>query len=202
MKRALISVSDKAGIVEFARELVFRGDWEIISTGGTASALREGGVLVVEVSEITGFPEILGGRVKTLHPAVHGGILARRDVPHDLKQLAAHSIQPIDLVVVNLYPFQETVATAGVTREQAIEQIDIGGVALIRAAAKNHAFVTVVASPNWYNAVLDELADHGGVVSAETRRRLAMDAFARTARYDSAIRDYLLRTLNEAQERR
>ncbi|UCC25341.1 MAG: bifunctional phosphoribosylaminoimidazolecarboxamide formyltransferase/IMP cyclohydrolase, partial [Gemmatimonadales bacterium] len=153
-KRALLSVSDKTGIVDFGRELASRG-WTLLSTGGTARALREAGLEVVEVAEVTGHPEMMGGRVKTLHPAVHGGILARRDVPSDLEELAAQGYAPIDLLAVNLYPFRETVAQEGVTLDQAMGKVDIGGPTMIRAAAKNHAGVWVVVDPADYARVLE-----------------------------------------------
>ncbi len=190
-KRALLSVSDKTGLVDFGRGLAELG-WELVSTGGTARTLREAGLEVMEVAELTGFPEILGGRVKTLHPAVHGGILARR-TPEHLAELEAHGIAPIDLVVVNLYPFEATVAKAGVTLAEAVEEIDIGGVTLLRAAAKNYAHVGVVSDPGQYPAVLDELR-RLGKLPLETRQRLALAAFRHTARYDAAIGEYLERT--------
>ncbi|MGH7389335.1 MAG: bifunctional phosphoribosylaminoimidazolecarboxamide formyltransferase/IMP cyclohydrolase [Candidatus Rokuibacteriota bacterium] len=186
IRRALVSVHDKTGVVELARALAALGV-EILSTGGTARLLRESGVPVREVADVTGFPEMLDGRVKTLHPRIHGGILARRDAPEHLQALERHGIPAIDLVVVALYPFEATVARAGVTREEAIEQIDIGGPAMIRAAAKNHAGVAVVTDPSQYGAVIDELRASGGALSAATRARLATEAFARTSRYDTAI---------------
>ncbi len=189
-RRALISVSDKRGLVELATRLV-RKDVEIISTGGSARVMREAGLPVTDVSEVTGFPEMLAGRVKTLHPHVHAGILFRRDVPSDVEILAEHGIGPIDLVVVNLYPFEETVAAPDTTRDEAIEQIDIGGPSLIRAAAKNHAHVTVVTSPDDYADVADAV-ESGGVTAAR-RRELAGRAFARCAAYDGAIASYLAR---------
>ena len=188
MRRALLSVSDKQDIVEFARGLEELG-FEIVSTGGTARVLREAGVAVRSVEEVTGFPEILSGRVKTLHPAIHGAILAHRDESH-LAELEAHGIAPIELVVVNLYPFVETIARPETTFDEAIEQIDIGGVALLRAAAKNFAHVAVVTDPADYPTVLDELRSQGEV-SLETRRRLALKAFRCTASYDMAIGRYL-----------
>ncbi|GIX07308.1 MAG: bifunctional purine biosynthesis protein PurH [Candidatus Poribacteria bacterium] len=198
VQRALISVSDKRGVVEFAQGLVALGV-EILSTGGTARTLQEAGVPVVEVSEYTGFPEMMEGRVKTLHPKIHGGILARRDRPEDMAQAQAHGIRPIDLVVVNLYPFRETVQRPGVSWEEAIEHIDIGGPTLIRAAAKNHAFVGVVTDPDQYEPVLEELRTTGQL-SEETRRRLAYAAFVHTAEYDAAIADYFSRQLSEEPE--
>jgi phosphoribosylaminoimidazolecarboxamide formyltransferase/IMP cyclohydrolase len=184
IRRALISVSDKTGLVPFARALADHGV-EILSTGGSARALSEAGVAVKEVSDHTGFPEILDGRVKTLVPQIHGGILGRRDLAEHLAQMAAHGIAPIDLVVVNLYPFEQTVAACG-DDEACVENIDIGGPALIRAAAKNHDFVAVLTNPAQYAVLLAELADHGGT-SLALRRQFAAAAFARTAAYDSAI---------------
>ncbi len=188
-KRALISVSDKSGVADLARDLTALG-WEIVSTGGTARAIADAGVAVTPVDEVTGFPEILGGRVKTLHPAVHGGILARRDLQSDRADLEKQAITPIDLVVCNLYPFQQTVARAGVTLPEAVEQIDIGGVTLLRAAAKNFAHVAVVVDPADYDSLLAEIRE-AGTVSEETRRNLALKAFEHTAAYDSAISRYL-----------
>ena len=190
VRRALLSVSDKTGIVEFARGLAGHGV-ELLSTGGTATALREAGLTVKDVSEHTGFPEMLDGRVKTLHPLIHGGLLFRRDLPDHVRQAQAHRIDPIDLVAVNLYPFEQTVARTGVTREEAIENIDIGGPSMLRSAAKNHAAVTVVCDPADYTAVLDEMGAHGGATKPETRQRLARKVFALTARYDAAIAGYL-----------
>jgi len=190
IRRALVSVHDKTGIVEFARALAALGV-EILSTGGTAALLRESGVAVRDVSEVTGFPEMLDGRVKTLHPRIHGGILARRDLPEHLVTLDKHGIAPIDLVVVALYPFEQTAARPDVTLAEAIEQIDIGGPAMIRSAAKNHESVAVVTAPAQYRAVLDELRGGGAALSAATRARLAQEAFRRTAQYDAAIAAYL-----------
>jgi phosphoribosylaminoimidazolecarboxamide formyltransferase/IMP cyclohydrolase len=184
VRRALISVSDKTGLAAFGQALARHGV-EILSTGGSARALREAGVAVTEVSDHTGFPEILDGRVKTLVPQIHGGILGRRDVPEHVRQMQEHSIAPIDLVAVNLYPFEATVA-AGASYDDCVENIDIGGPALIRAAAKNHDFVAVLTEPAHYDAVLAELAADGGTSQA-LRRRLAGDAYARTAAYDAAI---------------
>jgi phosphoribosylaminoimidazolecarboxamide formyltransferase/IMP cyclohydrolase len=189
VRRALVSVHDKTGVVEFASALAGLGV-EILSTGGTARLLHESGVAVREVADITDFPEMLDGRVKTLHPRIHGGILARRDVPAHLEALARHDIPPIDLVVVALYPFEATVARPGVTLAEAVEQIDVGGSTMIRAAAKNHASVAVVTDPGQYRAVLDELGTRGELSDA-TRFRLAQEAFRRTARYDAAIAAYL-----------
>ncbi|MGH7332007.1 MAG: bifunctional phosphoribosylaminoimidazolecarboxamide formyltransferase/IMP cyclohydrolase [Candidatus Rokuibacteriota bacterium] len=188
--RALLSVHDKAGVVDLARALAGFGV-EILSTGGTARLLRESGVTVREVADVTGFPEMLDGRVKTLHPRIHGGILARRDRPEHMAALRQHGIDPIDLVVSGLYPFEATVARRGVSREEAIEQIDIGGPALIRAAAKNHAGVAVVTHPSQYAFVLAELGATGGRLGEGTRVRLAQEAFRRTAEYDTAIAAFL-----------
>jgi phosphoribosylaminoimidazolecarboxamide formyltransferase/IMP cyclohydrolase len=184
IRRALISVADKTGVVAFAAALASRGV-EVLSTGGSARVLREAGIAVREVSEHTGFPEILGGRVKTLVPQIHGGLLGRRDNAEHLAEMAAHGIAPIDLVVVNLYPFEATMA-GGATDDVCVENIDIGGPALIRAAAKNHDFVAVLTEPDQYGAVLDAIALHGGTGQA-LRRRLATEAYARTAAYDAAI---------------
>src|SRR3954447_10295399 len=185
IRRALISVSDKSGIVQFARALAARGV-ALISTGGSARALAEAGLPVTEVAAVTGSPEMLDGRVKTLHPAIHGGLLARRDRPDHLATLAEHGIGEIDLLVSNLYPFAATVAS-GAGREDCVENIDIGGPALIRGAAKNHEFVTVVTDPADYDAVLGEMAANGGATSLALRRRLARKAYALTAAYDAAI---------------
>ena len=195
IRRALISVSDKAGLVPFAQALAAQGR-EILSTGGSARALREAGVTVKEVSEHSGFPEILDGRVKTLVPQIHGGILGRRDNAEHVAQMAAHGIAPIDLVAVNLYPFEATVAR-GAPDDECIENIDIGGPALIRAAAKNHDFVTVLTEPDQYQTVLDEIARHGGTTLA-LRRRLAGEAYARTAAYDAAIAAWFAERRGEA----
>src|SRR5215510_15132881 len=168
IRRALISVSDKTGIVDFARELT-RFDIEIISTGGTAKTLRDAGISVRDISEVTGFPEMMDGRVKTLHPRVHGGLLAIRDNPEHVAAMQQHGIEPIDLVVVNLYPFAETIRRTGVTREEAIEQIDIGGPAMIRSAAKNARDVAVVVSPDEYANIVNELNQNDGALSINTR---------------------------------
>jgi phosphoribosylaminoimidazolecarboxamide formyltransferase/IMP cyclohydrolase len=186
VQRALLSVSDKTGIAEFARGLQSLGV-EILSTGGTASAIREGGVEVTDVAEFTGSEEILDGRVKTLHPRLHAALLARRDDPEHMATLSAEGIEPIDLVCVNLYPFEQTVARADVTEAEAIEKIDVGGPTMIRAAAKNHDGVAVVVRPESYDAVIEELTESRGEVSAETRHWLANEAFAHTAAYDAAI---------------
>ena len=190
IQRALLSVSDKTGLVELARGLVKNGV-ELLSTGGTAAALREAGLTVKDVSEYTGFPEMLDGRVKTLHPVIHGGLLFRRDNPEHVTQVAAHEIGPIDLVVVNLYPFSQTVAREGVTLEEAIENIDIGGPSMLRRAAKNYAAVTVISDPADYEELLQVMSENGGCSSLKMRERLALKVFQLTARYDRAIADYL-----------
>jgi phosphoribosylaminoimidazolecarboxamide formyltransferase/IMP cyclohydrolase len=184
MPRALLSVSDKTGLVEFARELVDLG-WEVVSTGGTARTLREEGVAVREVAQVTGFPEILDGRVKTLHPAVHGALLARREEPAHMRALEEHGIEPIDLVAVNLYPFQVAAARRDAKSRDVVEQIDIGGPSMIRSAAKNFGGVTVVVDPADYERVLS--AVRAGRADPELRRRLAAKAFAHTAAYEAAI---------------
>ncbi|ACY17406.1 bifunctional phosphoribosylaminoimidazolecarboxamide formyltransferase/IMP cyclohydrolase [Haliangium ochraceum] len=190
IQRAILSVSDKRGLVALARGLSAHGA-TLLSTGGTARALREAGIEPLSVSEYTGAPEIFGGRVKTLHPKIHGGLLARPAHEEDSRQMAEHDIAPIDLVVVNLYPFEATVAREGVTTAEAIENIDIGGPTMIRAAAKNHQRVAVVVDPDDYAEVLRELDESGGALSHETRARLARKAFAHTAAYDTAISAYL-----------
>ncbi|HEX8686440.1 MAG TPA: bifunctional phosphoribosylaminoimidazolecarboxamide formyltransferase/IMP cyclohydrolase, partial [Pyrinomonadaceae bacterium] len=194
IRRALLSVSDKTGLVEFARALAGFGV-ELLSTGGTAKALREAGLEVRDVSEVTGFPEMLDGRVKTLHPRIHGGILAVRGNPDHARAVAEHGIGPIDLVVINLYPFEQTVAREGVTLEEAVEQIDIGGPAMVRSAAKNFRDVAVVTSPDLYPRALAELRQTGGGLSLKTRTSLAFQAFAHTSAYDRAIARYLTEVL-------
>jgi phosphoribosylaminoimidazolecarboxamide formyltransferase/IMP cyclohydrolase len=188
-KRALLSVSDKTGLVDFARRLADAG-YALISTGGTATALRSAGLVVTDISQLTGFPEMLDGRVKTLHPKVHGGLLFLRDNAEHRAQAAAHAIEPIDLVVVNLYPFEQTIAKDGVTLEHAIENIDIGGPSMLRSAAKNYRSVTVITDPADYTVVADEIATHGDTTLA-TRERLAAAVFRTTAYYDSLIANYL-----------
>jgi len=190
IERALVSVSDKAGLIDFARGLHGLGV-EILSTGGTAKALAEAGIPVVQVSAFTGSPEILDGRVKTLHPKIHGGLLGRRDDTSHRQQMADNDIKPIDLVVVNLYPFEATVAKPGCTLEEAIENIDIGGPSMIRSAAKNYRDVAVLTDPHDYPAVLEELRGADGQLSDDTRARLARRAFQTTARYDGVIADWL-----------
>ena len=188
---ALLSVSDKTGLIDFARQLVEEFEFDLISSGGTAASLQAAGLPVTKVSDYTGFPEILGGRVKTLHPRIHGGILARRNLPQDVAELETHSIRPIDLVVVNLYPFEQTIARPDVTEEEAIEQIDIGGPAMLRAAAKNFANLTVLCNPGNYNDYLRELRHNGGEAPLNFRRVCAQRAFGHTAAYDRAIATYL-----------
>jgi len=190
IKRALVSVSDKTGIIDFARALAEFGV-EIISTGGTARALRDVGLEVVDISDVTGFPEMMDGRVKTLHPRVHGGLLALRDNPEHVNAMKQHGINPIDMVVVNLYPFAETIRRPEVTREEAIEQIDIGGPAMIRSAAKNAQDVAVVVSSSSYDQIIDEIKKHDGALSLATRERLAYEAFQQTADYDFTVSAYL-----------
>src|SRR5436309_688833 len=185
IRRALLSVSDKTGIIEFARELR-RFDVELISTGGTAKALREAGIEVRDVADVTGFPEMMDGRIKTLHPRIHGGLLALRDNAEHVAAMRGHGIEPIDLVVVNLYPFEQTIAREGVTLEEAIEQIDIGGPAMIRSAAKNFSDVAVVVSPADYEALIDGLQRQGGALNVDEREELASSAFLYTSAYDSA----------------
>jgi phosphoribosylaminoimidazolecarboxamide formyltransferase/IMP cyclohydrolase len=200
MKRlALLSVSDKTGLVEFARQLVEEFNFELISSGGTAKTLQAAGLNVTKVSDYTGSPEILGGRVKTLHPRIHGGILARKDLEQDLAELEANQIRPLDLVVVNLYPFEETIARADVTIPEAIEQIDIGGPAMIRATAKNYAHITVLSQPGQYENYLEELRQNQGQPSLEFRQARAGEAFALTCAYDRAIADYFA-SLNSGHE--
>ncbi len=187
---ALLSVSNKTGIIDLARSLVEEFGFDLISSGGTAQALKQAGLPVTKVADYTGFPEILGGRVKTLHPRIHGGILARRDYPSDLADLETNQIRPIDLVVVNLYPFEQTIAKPGVTLAEAIEQIDIGGPAMLRAAAKNYAHLTVLCAPDNYDAYLQELR-HRGQTSLEFRQACSQQAFWHTSGYDQAIATYL-----------
>ncbi|MBW4647830.1 MAG: bifunctional phosphoribosylaminoimidazolecarboxamide formyltransferase/IMP cyclohydrolase [Kastovskya adunca ATA6-11-RM4] len=188
---ALLSVSDKTGLIELARQLVEEFEFDIISSGGTAKALQAAGLPVTKVSDYTGFPEILGGRVKTLHPRIHGGILARRNLSQDVTDLETHQIRPIDLVVVNLYPFEQTIAKTDVTLPEAVEQIDIGGPAMLRAAAKNFAHLTVLCNPSQYESYLQELRQQSGTVSLEFRQTCAQQAFSHTASYDRAIAHYL-----------
>ena len=190
IRRALVSVSDKAGVVDFARALAQMGV-VIISTGGTFRALSEAGVAVVPVEQVTDFPEMMDGRVKTLHPKVHGGILAIKDNEKHLADMKAHGIESIDMVCVNLYPFEKTVAKPDCSLAQAIENIDIGGPTMIRSSAKNNAFVAVVTDPSQYQGIIEEMKANQGALSAQTRAKLALAAFTRTAQYDRAISDYL-----------
>ncbi|MBI5212014.1 MAG: bifunctional phosphoribosylaminoimidazolecarboxamide formyltransferase/IMP cyclohydrolase [Nitrospirae bacterium] len=190
ISRALISVSDKKGVVDFAKGLSAMGV-EILSTGGTAKALRDAGVSVVEVSDYTGFPEMLDGRLKTLHPKIHGGLLSRRSNPKDMEDIQKHGIKPIDMVVVNLYPFEETISKPNVTFEDAIENIDIGGPTMLRAASKNFQDVAVVVDPEDYAKIIDEMKSSKGELGKETKLSLAKKVFAHTARYDTLIADYL-----------
>ncbi len=199
IENALISVSDKLGLAEFARGLASAGV-RIYSTGGTARHLRENGLEVVDVAQYTGFPEMMDGRVKTLHPKIFAGILCRRDRQDDMRSIQEHQIVPMDLVVVNLYPFEATIARPGVTPEQAIEQIDIGGPSLVRAAAKNHAFVTIATDPEQYAEILEQIQQHGGTHSA-LRQWLASEAFHRTARYDAAISRYFAKMTDQETSR-
>ena len=199
IRRALLSVSDKTGLVDLARALVDRFGVEIVSTGGTARTLKEAGIPVTDVSDITGFPEIMDGRVKTLHPKVHGGLLAVRGNAEHEAAMAEHGIAPIDLLVVNLYPFEETLAS-GADYDTCVENIDIGGPAMIRAAAKNHASVTVVVDPADYEKLLGDMAQHKGATCAKFRRKLAQKAFARTAAYDAAISNWLGRVVADPEQ--
>jgi phosphoribosylaminoimidazolecarboxamide formyltransferase/IMP cyclohydrolase len=190
VRRALISVSDKTGVVEFARELAGCGV-ALLSTGGSAQALRAAGIAVTDVSAHTGFPEIMDGRVKTLHPKIHGGLLGRRDMREHVEAMRAHGIEPIDLLVVNLYPFRETIAKPGCTLGEAIENIDIGGPAMVRAAAKNYAHVAVITDPADYAAVLREMRANSNAIGTAMRFDLARKAFSHTAEYDGAVSNYL-----------
>ncbi len=197
IRRALLSVSDKTGLLDFARALHEQGV-ELLSTGGTAKALREAAIPVVEVADYTGFPEMLDGRVKTLHPKIHGGILGRRDLPEHVAAMNQHGIGDIDLVCVNLYPFVQTVSKPGCTLEDAIENIDIGGPAMVRSAAKNHAFVGIVTDPADYAGVVAEMRASGGAVSDKTRFSLAVKAFEHTAAYDGAIANHFGKLVEES----
>ena len=197
IRRALISVSDKSDVIPFARFLHTSGI-EIISTGGTAAALKEAGVPTTPVEDLTGFPEMMDGRVKTLHPSIHGGLLARRDVDSHVAAMIEHDIKPIDLVCINLYPFERTIANMDTTEEEAIEQIDIGGPAMLRSAAKNHSFVTTVTSPSQYDSLISDMHANDGATSLHLRKRLAASAFARTAGYDAAISNWLARSTDES----
>ena len=195
IKRALLSVSDKTGIVELGKFLSEKGV-EIISTGGTMKVLRDAGVPVTYVSDVTGFPEIMDGRVKTLNPKIHGAILAVRSNPEHMQALAEHNITPSDLVVVNLYPFRETISKPGVTEAEAIENIDIGGPAMVRASAKNFKDVVIVTYPRRYTQLM-EMLEKDGDIDARTRKELAFEAFSHTAEYDTMISEYLNKQLAE-----
>jgi len=190
IQRAIISVSDKTGLIAFAQRLL-KHQIQLISTGGTARTLEQAGIPVTPIDQITGLPEMMDGRVKTLHPKVHGALLALRDHPEHLQAMSDHGIAPIDLICVNLYPFEKTIAKPDVSPDEAIEQIDIGGPSMIRSAAKNHRFVTVVVDPNQYNSVADDLDAHNGQTSLTLRTQLAAKAFARTAAYDSTIATWM-----------
>lgn len=196
IKRAVISVSDKKGVVDFAKELSNMGV-EILSTGGTAKTMREAGVPVKDVSEHTGFPEMLDGRVKTLHPKIHGGLLSRRGNEKDMEEIKKHGIDTIDMVVVNLYPFEATISKPDVTFDDAIENIDIGGPTMLRSASKNFQDVAVVVDPDDYTNVLDEMRKLNNELSYTTKLNLAQKVFSHTSRYDSLIADYLAKTIGE-----
>ncbi|MBW4635323.1 MAG: bifunctional phosphoribosylaminoimidazolecarboxamide formyltransferase/IMP cyclohydrolase [Iphinoe sp. HA4291-MV1] len=197
---ALLSVSNKTGLIDLARSLVEEFDFELISSGGTAKALKDAGLPVMKVADYTGSPEILGGRVKTLHPRIHGGILARRDVPEDIADLENNQIRPIDLVVVNLYPFEETIAKEEITLPEAIEQIDIGGPAMLRAASKNFAHLTILCEPAQYEEYLREMRRSNGEPSLEFRQKSALKGFLHTSSYDQAIAAYLSNNLSSNKE--
>jgi phosphoribosylaminoimidazolecarboxamide formyltransferase/IMP cyclohydrolase len=201
IRTALLSVSDKTDLVAFARRLL-RHDVKIISTGGTARTLSDAGVAVTPIEKVTGFPEMMNGRVKTLHPKVHGGLLALRDEAEHAKAMRDHGIEPIDLICVNLYPFERTVAQAEVTDEEAVEQIDIGGPAMIRSAAKNHGYVTCVTDPAQYDQVSNDIDANEGASSFALRRMLAAAAFTRTSAYDSAIAQWMTGRWNVRPARR
>ncbi len=192
IKTVLISVSNKKGVIEFAKGLQSMGI-KILSTGGTAKALRDAGLSVKDVSEHTGSPEMLDGRVKTLHPKIHGGLLSRRDNPKDMEEIKKHGIDTIDMVVVNLYPFEETISKPGISFAEAIENIDIGGPAMLRSAAKNFQDVVVIVDPSDYDSILTEMKNHDGNLDYTTKLRLAKKVFKHTSRYDSIIADYLTR---------
>ncbi|MEM9347664.1 MAG: IMP cyclohydrolase [Planctomycetota bacterium] len=191
IKTALLSVSDKTDLVPFAQRLMNCCGTTIISTGGTARALTEAGIAVTPIDQVTGFPEMMDGRVKTLHPKIHGGLLALRDKEDHAASLAEHAITPIDLVCVNLYPFEKTIADEQVTDAEAIEQIDIGGPSMVRSAAKNHAYVSIVTDPKQYDSVANNIERHDGSTTLDLRRSLAAAAFTRTAEYDTAISTWM-----------
>jgi phosphoribosylaminoimidazolecarboxamide formyltransferase/IMP cyclohydrolase len=196
IKRALISVSNKKGIVDFAGELSAMGV-EILSTGGTAKTLRDAGIPVKDVSEHTGSPEMLDGRVKTLHPKIHGGLLSRRDNPKDMEEIKKQGIETIDMVVVNLYPFEETISKSGVSFAEAIENIDIGGPAMLRSSSKNFQDVAVIVDPSDYDRIMHEIKSLNGDLSYKTRLELAKKVFQHTSRYDGLIADYLKKVIQE-----
>ncbi|NWF75848.1 MAG: hypothetical protein HXY53_04625 [Nitrospirae bacterium] len=196
IKRAIISVFNKKDIIEFAKEIQAMG-FEILSTGGTAKTLKDAGVIVKEVSEYTGFPEMLDGRVKTLHPRIHGGLLSRRSNIKDMEEIDKHGINTIDMLVVNLYPFEETISKPGVTLQEAIENIDIGGPAMLRSASKNFQDVIVIVDPSDYRKVIEELKRLGGDISYEMRLELAQKVFKHTSRYDGLIADFLAKELKQ-----
>src|SRR5687768_13112218 len=200
VQRALISVFDKTGLADFARALVDEFNVELVSTGGTAKFLRDLGLTVTDVADVTGFPEMMDGRVKTLHPKIHGGLLALRDNAEHVAAMTKHGIEPIDLVCINLYPFEQTIATPGVTFEEAIENIDIGGPSMIRSAAKNHRSVLVVTSPERYDKVLGDLREHQGSTCGKHRLKMAQRAFATTAAYDAKIAEYLEKQLTPSRD--
>src|SRR4051812_17623697 len=202
IRRALLSVSDKTGLVDFARELVTKYGVELIATGGTHKTLADAGLPVRDISELTHFPEILDGRVKTLHPAIYAGLLAKRDKPDHMQTLAEHNLPEFDLVVCNLYPFETTVAKPGVTEAEAIENIDIGGPCMVRAAAKNFASVAVVVDPDQYADVLQGIATRNGSLDQSTRLKLAERAFWEVHGYDNAIAGYFFRLVNPESPRR
>jgi len=190
IKRALVSLSDKTGVVQLGQTLHAMGV-QILSTGGTARSLQKTGIPVIEVSHYTGFPEMMDGRIKTLHPKIHGALLGKRDDAEHMKQMKIHGIEPIDLVVVNLYPFEKTVAKPDCTLEEAIENIDIGGPTMLRSSAKNYHDVAVVTDPQDYEKIIEEMKKSGGALSLETRFRLAKKVFKLTSHYDKAITEYL-----------
>ncbi len=197
IRRVLISVSNKKGIVELAKSLTSRGI-EILSTGGTAKVLRDAGISVKEVSEYTGFPEMLDGRLKTLHPKIHGGLLSRRNNPKDMEEIKKHGIDTIDMVVVNLYPFEETISKTGATFAEAIENIDIGGPTILRSASKNFQDVAVVVDPSDYKKIIREIKKMKGELSYKTRLGLAKKVFKHTSKYDKAIAAYLSKVAKES----
>lgn len=201
IKKALISVSNKKDVVEFAKALSLM-NVEILSTGGTAKTLKDADISVKEVSEYTGFPEMLDGRVKTLHPKIHGGLLCRRDNPKDMEEIKKHGIDTIDMVVVNLYPFEETISKLGVTFAEAIENIDIGGPTMLRSASKNFQDVAVIVDPSDYKKIIREMKKQKGTLSYNTRLGLAKKVFKRTSQYDKAIAAYLAKAAKETSDER